>query len=212
MYNFPMLVPVHDEMTLEALGTRFSTRALEVILAANRKQDALSNQFGHDEIHFDNNAIGAGNRYIIEQRGYVIASLLSPGALSAWIAFGRLIHTAQDFYSHTNYVTLWLDQFNGTPPPPPEIDPVQKSLIQSPSLHSGKIHFPLDVLYFVPFLRKFVLSLLPDNSHGKMNLDSPAQGEKFAYARAAAVKRTIYEFELLEKILTPEMFAKFTDL
>ena len=45
-----------------------------------------------------------------------------------------------------------------------------------------------------------------------MNLDSPAQGEKFAYARAAAVKRTIHEFELLEKILTPEMFAKFTDL
>jgi hypothetical protein len=132
--------------------------------------------------------------------------------LSAWIAFGRLIHTAQDFYSHTNYVTLWLDQFNGTPPPPSEIDPVQKSLLQSPNLHSGKIHFPLDALYFIPFLRNFALSLLPDTSHGKMNLDSHEQGEKFAYARAAAIKRTVYEFELLEKILTPEMFAKFTDL
>ncbi len=212
MYNFPMLIPVHDEMTTEALGSKFSPRALEIILAANRKQDSLRNQIGHDEIHFDNNAIEAGNRYIVEQRGYVIAYLLSPGVLSAWIAFGRLTHTAQDFYSHTNYVALWLDQFNGTLPPPSEIDPVQKSLIQSPSLHSGKIHFPLDALYFIPFLRNFALSLLPDTSHGKMNLDSPAQGEKFAYARAAAVKRTIYEFELLEKILTPEMFAKFTDL
>ena len=212
MYNFPMLIPVHDEMTIEALGSRFSPRALDVILAANRKQDSLRNQIGHDEIHFDNNAIDEGNRYIVEQRGLLIASLFSPGVISAWIAFGRLIHTAQDFYSHTNYVTLWLDQFNGAPPLPPEIDPVQKSLLQSPSLHSGKIHFPLDVLYFVPFLRKFVLSLLPNNSHGKMNLDSPAQGEKFAYARAAAVKRTVYEFELLQKLLTPEMFAKFTDL
>jgi hypothetical protein len=212
MYNSFMLIPVHDEMTIEALGSRLSPRALEVILAANRKQDSLRNQIGHDEIHFDNNAIEAGNRYIVEQRGYVIASLLSPGALSAWIAFGRLTHTAQDFYSHTNYVALWLDQFEGAQPAPPEIDPVQKSLIQSPSLHSGKIHFPLDALYFIPFLRKFALALLPDTSHGKMNLDSPEQGEKFAYARAAAVKRTIYEFELLEKILTPEMFAKFTDL
>lgn len=207
-----MLIPVHDEMTIEALDVRFSPRALEIILAANRKQDSLRNQIGHDEIHFDNNAIDAGNRYIVEQRGHVIASLLSSGALSAWIAFGRLTHTAQDFYSHTNYVSLWLDQFNGTPPPPSEIDPVQKSLLQSPNLHSGKIHFPLDVLYFIPFLRNFALSLLPDTSHGKMNLDSHEQGEKFAYARAAAVKRTVYEFELLEKILTPEMFSKFTDL
>ncbi|MCA2000256.1 MAG: hypothetical protein LDL51_00160 [Chloroflexi bacterium] len=212
MYNSFMLIPVHDEMTREALGSRFSPRALEVILAANRKQDSPRNQIGHDEIHFDNNAIEAGKRYIIEQRGYVIASLLSPGVLAAWVAFGRLTHTAQDFYSHTNYVSLWLAQFDGTPPPPSEIDPVQKSLLQSPNLHSGKIHFPLDALYFIPFLRSFALSLLPDNSHGKMNLDSPAQGEKFAYARAAAVKRTVYEFELLKKILTPEMFAKFTDL
>lgn len=212
MYNFPMLIPVHDEMTLEALGSRFSPRALEIILAANRSQDSLRNQIGHDEIHFDNNAIEAGTRYIVEQRGLLIASLLSPGVLSAWVAFGRLIHTAQDFYSHTNYVTLWLDQFEGAQPAPPEIDPVQKSLIQSPSLHSGKIHFPLDMLYFIPFLRKFALSHLPEDSHGKMNLDSPAQGERFAYARVAAVKRTVYEFELLEKILTPEMLAKFTDL
>jgi hypothetical protein len=45
-----------------------------------------------------------------------------------------------------------------------------------------------------------------------MNLDSPQQGPHFEYARAAAVKRTVYEFEILEKILTPEMFSKFTDL
>jgi hypothetical protein len=70
----------------------------------------------------------------------------------------------------------------------------------------------MDVLYFVPFLRKFSLALLPHDSHGKMNLDSPKQGTRFAYARAAAVKRTQYEFGILEKILTPEMFAKFTDL
>ncbi len=207
-----MLIPIHEEMTREALGTHFSAGALEIIIAANRKQDALSGQIGHDEFHFDNNAIEKGLRYINEQRGFVLASLLSPGVLSAWIAFGRLTHTAQDFYSHTNYVSLWLDQFNGTPPTPPEIDPVQKSLIQSPSLHSGKIYLPMDALYFVPFMRAFALKLLPEDSHGKMNLDSPKQGPRFEYARAAAIKRTQYEFDLLKKILPPDLFAKFTDL
>jgi hypothetical protein len=207
-----MLIPIHEEMTREALSSYFSPRALEVIIAANRKQDALSGQVGHDEYHFDNNAIDEGNHYIKEQRGFVLASLLSPGVLSAWIAFGRLIHTAQDFYAHTNYTPLWLDQFEGTPPAPPEIDPVQKDLLESPKLHSGKIYLPMDLLYFVPFLSGLSLALSPANSHARMNLDSPKQGPRFAYARAAAVKRTQYEFELLKEILTPEMFSKFTDL
>jgi hypothetical protein len=206
-----MLIPIHEEMTREALGANFSRRALEVIIAANRKQDALSGQIGHDEFHFDNNAIDEGRHYITEQRGFVIAALLSPAVLSAWIAFGRLIHTAQDFYAHTNYIAMWIDQHEGAPPAPPEVDPVQKDLIKSPKIRSGKIYFPMDVLYFVPFLRKLSLALLPHDSHGKMNLDSPKQGARFEYARAAAIKRTQYEFEILEKILTPEMFSKFVD-
>jgi len=85
-------------------------------------------------------------------------------------------------------------------------------LIRSPSLHSGKIYLPMDALYFVPFLRTFALKLLPEDSHGKMNLDSPKQGPRFEYARAAAVKRTQHEFDLLKKILPPDLFAKFTDI
>jgi hypothetical protein len=207
-----MLIPIHEEMTCEALGAHFSQRALEVILAANRKQDALSGQIGHDEFHFDNNAIERGMAYVNEQRGLVIASLLSPGVLSAWVAFGRLIHTVQDFYSHTNYVSLWLDAHDDTPPAPSEIDPVRKDLIESQKLHSGRIYLPLDALYFIPFLRNFSLGLLPKDSHGWMNLDSPKQGVRFEYARAAAIKRTGYEFDILKKILTPEMFTKFTDI
>lgn len=207
----PMLLRYHVEMTRAALSPYFSERALEIIIAANLRQDDLKNQFGHDEIHYDNNAIAKGDRYIIEQRGYVIATLLSPGILSAWIAFGRLLHTAQDFYSHTNYVTLWLEQFDGTPPAPAEIDPLQMDLVKSPRLHSGKIYLPMDALAFIPFLRPLALRLLPKDSHTWMNLDSPAQGPKFPYAIAAGTKRTEHEFDLLRKILTPEMLAKFTD-
>jgi hypothetical protein len=198
-------------MTREALSPHLSQRALEIIVAANIKQDTQRNQIGHDEIHFDNNAIEIGHRYINEQRGHVLATLMTSGVLSAWIAFGRLLHTAQDFYSHTNYISMWLSQHEGTPPPPLEIDPVQKDILRSPGLHSGKIYLPMDALYFVPFLREFSLKLLPNNSHGKMNLDSPQQGPNFAYARAAAVKRTQHEFGILQKLLTPDMLVRFVD-
>lgn len=206
-----MLIPYHEEMTREALAAHFSPRALEIVIAANLKQDSWTAMIGHDEFHYDNE-IEKGDRYIIEQRGYVIATLLSPGILGAWVAFGRLLHAAQDFYSHTNYVTLWLNQFDGdAPPPPPEIDAVQKDLLKSPRLHADKIYLPMDALYFIRPLRPLALKLLPKNSHGWMNLDSPEQGWKFAYARAAAIKRTFHEFDLLRKLLTPEMFKRFTD-
>ena len=208
-----MLIPIHEEMTREALSTRFSPRALEII---TRRQSSSRIRCAGRSVTMNIILITMplikAYRYINEQRGLVLAALLSPGVISAWIAFGRLIHTAQDFYAHTNYVSLWLDQHNGTPPAPPEIDPVQKSLIESPSLHSGKVYLPMDALYFFQPFRKFSLALLPRDSHGWMNLDSPAQGPKFDYARAAAIKRTQYEFEILEKILTPEMFSKFMDM
>ena len=207
-----MLEIFHKEMMHEALGKRVSPRALEIMIAANLKQDSWIGLLGHDEYHFDNNAFDESYRYIKEQRGYVIAGLLTPGLLSAWIAFGRLTHTVQDFYAHTNYVAMWLAERTGMLPASSEIDPLRKDLIEAPAIHSGRIYLPMDALYFIPFLQKFALALLPRDSHGHMNLDSPEQGPHFDYARAAAVKRTVYEFELLEKILTPEMFARFTDL
>ncbi len=206
-----MLVLIHEEMTREALSPYFSPRALEIIIASNLKQDSWRGQIGHDEFHYDNNAIEKSNRYINEQRGYILATLMASGVLSAWIAFGRLLHSAQDFYSHTNYISIWLSQHEDTPLSPLEIDPVQKDILRSPSLHSGKIYLPMDALYFVPLLREFSLKLLPNDSHGRMNLDSPQQGPNFAYARAAAVKRTQHEFGILQKLLTPDMLERFVD-
>lgn len=208
-----MLSQYHIEMTREALGENFSEQALQIITKANINQDRFWGQFGHDEFHFDNNAIDKGNRYINEQRGYILATFIGTGVstVAAWSAFGRLLHSAQDFYAHSNYVTLWLDAQNGTPHSSGEIDPLKKDILQSPSLHSGKVYLPMDAIYFIKPLRSFALKFLPKDSHGWMNLDSPEQGFKFDYAISAAVKRTKHEFELLQKLLTPEMLAKFMD-
>jgi hypothetical protein len=212
-----MLTQYHIEIMLNSLGTRFSPRAMSAIIYANVNQDRLSGQFGHDEFHFDNNAFEKSYAYIEAQRALTISSLHKNDALSAWSAFGRMTHTLQDFYAHSNYITLWLARFDPstssgqTLPPSSEVDPVDLGLIQSPDLHSGKVYYPFELLYFIRKTRAFSLRWLPKDSHAWMNLDSPEQGFKFDYAMQAAIKRTLIEFEKTTSGFSQEMCKLFLD-
>ena len=214
-----MLSQYHIEIMLASLGDRFSPRAMSVITQANLDQDRLAGQIGHDEFHFDNNAFDKSYAYIEEQRALVISSLKSGDANSAWQAFGRFLHSAQDFYAHSNYISLWLDRFDpstgsgqAAPPPPPEVDAMDPSLIHSPDLRSGKVYYPFELLYFIKRLRPFVLRFIPRDSHAWMNLDSPEQGFKFDYAMQAAIKRTVIEFEKTTEGFSEEMCRLFLDV
>lgn len=207
-----MLSQYHIEIMLTALGERFSPRAMSVITHANINQDRLSGQFGHDEYHFDNNAFDKSYAYIEEQRALAVSSLQSGNADAAWQAFGRLLHSAQDFYAHSNYITLWLSLFDRqTPPPPPKVDAMDPSLLNSPDLRSGKVYYPFELLYFIKKLRPHILPFIPRDSHAWMNLDSPEQGFKFDYAIYAAVKRTVIEFEKTTEGFSEEMCLLFLD-
>ena len=205
-----MLTEYHIEIMFEALGDHLGARAVGEMTNANIHQDRFAGQFGHDEFHFDNNAFEKTYRYIEQQRALTVESLQKKDAKSAWAAFGRMTHTVQDFYAHSNYVTLWLNRFDGqTPPPPSEIDPLHPDLIHSPDLRSGKTYPPLEYLYFVKSLRRYVLPLIPRDSHAWMNLDSPEQGFKFEYAMQAAIKRTRIEYEKTMSGLPRELIALF---
>jgi len=207
-----MLSQYHIEIMLAALGDRFSARAMSIITYANINQDRLSGQFGHDEFHFDNNAFEKTYAYIEEQRARVVSSLKSGDAKSAWQALGRFLHTVQDFYAHSNYITLWLDRFDGKPlPPPPEVDPMDPNLIDSPDLRSGKVYYPFELLYFIKKIRPYVMPFIPRDSHAWMNLDSPEQGFKFDYAMHAAIKRTVIEFERTTEGFSDQMCWLFLD-
>lgn len=207
-----MLTEYHIEIMFESLGDSISPRALGIMTHANIHQDRFAGQFGHDEFHFDNSAFAKTYAYIEAQRNMVVESLQKNDPISAWQAFGRMTHTVQDFYAHSNYVTLWLDRFDGqTPPPPGEIDPLHPDLIHSPSLRSGKTYPPLEYLYFVERLRPYVLPLIPRDSHAWMNLDSPAQGFKFDYAMQAAIKRTRIEYEKTMSGLPKELLSLFVN-
>ena len=200
----------HIEILTEALGDTFSPRALEEIIRGNVAQDRLRGQIGHDEYHFDNNAFEAGYAYIEKNRAEIPAALERGNPMDAWAAFGRLTHAAQDFYAHSNYVTMWMARFD-SPPPLSEIDPMDESLLRSPALRSGKIYYPLEAFTYLPFLRRFVLPFLPRDSHAWMNLDSPERGEAFFYAKEAAVKRTRVELTRVFALLSPQMRMLFLD-
>ncbi|MFT3890737.1 MAG: hypothetical protein QM730_03815 [Anaerolineales bacterium] len=195
-----------------SLGNRFSPRAMAAIIQANVKQDRLAGQIGHDEFHFDNNAFDKSYAYTEQQRALTISSLNKKDALAAWSAFGRMTHTAQDFYAHSNYITLWVSRYDGQAlPPPPEVDPVDPSLLHSRELHSGKVYLPFELLYFFRPTKAFALRHLPRDSHAWMNLDTPEQGIKFDYAMQAAMKKTVIEFEKTTAGLSEEMCRLFLD-
>ncbi|MEP7134790.1 MAG: hypothetical protein ABI904_07630 [Chloroflexota bacterium] len=207
-----MLTQYHVEIMLESLGDRFSPRAMSTIIYANANQDRMGGQFGHDEYHFDNNAFEKTYAYIEEQRVLTVSALQHNDSLSAWYAFGRMTHSLQDFYAHSNYITLWLHRFDGqTHPPSSEVDPVDLTLIQHPDLRSGKVYYPFELLYFMRKTRAFSLRYLPKDSHAWMNLDSPEQGFKFDYAMQAAIKRTVIEYEKTTLGFSNEMCKLFLD-
>ena len=207
-----MHLKYHREITYQALQELFSDAAMKKIITANLYQDRLAAQIGHDEYHFDNNAFEKSYAYIEEQRALTIAALRSNDVAAAWAAFGRLTHTAQDFYAHSNYVDLWLARSsNGAVPLPSEIDPVDRTLIDNPALCSGKIYMPLEVFSFIKPLKPFIMPRLPRDSHAWMNLDSPEEGERFAFAFQAAVKRTRIEFENTTTGLPREQMTSFVD-
>jgi len=206
-----MLKPYHIEMMHLALADTFSARALERVIAANLKQDHPGGQIGHAEYHFDNNAFEESSAYIEEQRALTVSSLMANDQHSAWSAFGRLTHTAQDFYAHSNYVDLWLARKPANASPAAsEIDPMDPELIDNPALRSGRVYL-LEILTFIPPLKPFIMRILPRDAHAWMNLDSPERGPNYPYAFQAALKRTKIEFERTTKDLPQELLELFLD-
>ncbi|MBC8507026.1 MAG: hypothetical protein ISR58_09465 [Anaerolineales bacterium] len=212
-----MLSQYHRDICQRALESKFSSRALEIIIKANIAQDNLHGLVGHHEYHFDDNAFEAGYAYLEEQRNIILAVLSDGGNIvPARKAFGRLTHAVQDFYAHCNYLELWAQSFaEDELPPPHQVDALNQTIINHPDLRSGRIYFR-EVLAFIPFLRPFTRRILPADSHANMNIDYPERGAFFPYAIEAAVKRTLHEFELLsERILEIGdhiALKRFTDL
>ena len=182
----------HQQILARAIGGRVSARALEVITRANLGQDSLRGLLV-PEYHFDDNLIARSLAYMETERA---AAAAATTAVAAWQAFGRLSHAAQDFYSHSNYVALWLEQFPSESHPAPEaINGLAPSLLQHPRLVTAHVYLPLEALCLFPSLRPVVKRWLPRDAHAWLNLDGPEAGPLFPYGLEAAVQRTADELE-----------------
>jgi len=178
----------HIQITSKALADHFSGRALKTINRANICQDSIKNQIKHDWLHFDSNTFTEGFDYIKKQKEIAVEAIEMGEFKSARAAFGRLLHTWQDFYSHSNYVRLWLEANQTTSPE--EIIHDDDNILSHPDLRSGMNYGFLEYLALLPILTSFITPRMPDDSHAKMNLDSPRSGPLFYYAYNAALKRT----------------------
>ena len=242
-----MKTAYHITITQTVLSDKMSDEALESITTANINQDNWRGQFGHPEFHFDDSTFGEGNRYIEEQRKIAYYALSNGDQQEAWCAFGRLLHSAQDFYAHSNYVHLWVlkylsaavssgkfpisDQTQGnekqittefmhtylhrnttfdTKKIQKQIQPLDDEILSHPALFSGQIYMPWDFLYYLPVFNPIIAAFIPNNSHAKMNLDSPESGALFEIAISAAIKRSRHEFSYFLSGLSPVQQTSFT--
>ena len=111
----------HIKITTGALQKEVSSTALRTIIDANLGQDSLLGLIFHPKYHYDNNLFSEGNSYLEDQRRSAVTALKDSNVYSAWKAFGRLTHAVQDFYAHSNYVSLWLKKSVSQNPVPPNV-------------------------------------------------------------------------------------------
>lgn len=185
----------HRQMLNEVLSVHFSQADLNLISRANLHQDWPRGQL-HPEYHFDNSTFTESEAYIQQERQFILDSLASNNREEALAALGRLLHTRQDFYAHSNWVRLQVERQGGLINYPPEAIPLCPDPLAEPNLISGNASIPRWLLYHIPLLGSFVKRFyFPPDSHEAMNLDTPKQGPLFAYAISAATRHTQFELD-----------------
>lgn len=202
-----MYTQYHLSITRQALGPLVSPAALRLILKGNIQQDNLRGQMGHPEYHFDDNAFEQGYRYLADLQAEIIHELrVHKNLEKAWMSFGKLTHASQDFYAHSNYIDLWVENGgNSGEKSFSEKDILLPEILNDPKLISGRSYNPWGLITILPWIGPIFAPLLPADSHARLNKDSPSRNVHFPLAYQAAVYRTIYEYnELIRQFDQPE--------
>lgn len=191
-----MLARYHDAITRAAIGLHFSAEAYDTLIRANWSQDAVPGLF--DEVrHYTGDTREKAPAYIDEEFARIAELAPQPDRVTELRqAFGRITHTTQDFYAHTNYVDLWLAASGGLDnTTPDQIDGLDDSLRHSPDLILCTFVNWRDWLYYVPLIGDLFRRIYLDpQSHEAMHLDMPSRGPKYHYAAEAARQRTVVEY------------------
>ncbi len=184
----------HAEITERANRGYLDDERLGQVVLANILQDL--DQF-ESKIHFDNCTFPQGAGYIAQQwQGIEAQDELSEVTLTA---FGRLTHTVQDFYSHSNWIELHL-QDDPVPIWDLDVGTLPADIVSG----TWWIGFPKECPAGAP-------------THGELNKDDPSspEGRKvvesgpnagqtyFELAFDAAIRATELQFDRLKRLGRP---------
>jgi hypothetical protein len=185
----------HLKITSEAVSSLFARSAFRQVLYGNIGQDGLAGQIGHPEYHFDDSQFERTYAYLNGLKETITRCITQHKDIStARERYGQFTHALQDFYAHSNYITLYtmkyqirLEDWDGT------INCLVEDIIHSPDLISGHFYSPWEWVTFIPGIGDRFLPLFPRTSHAHMNIDSPGSSDWFPLAYRAAVERTRIE-------------------
>jgi hypothetical protein len=203
----------HMRITSEAVSSRFGRAAFRQVLYGNIGQDGLAGQIGHPEYHFDDSQFARAYKYLGDLKGNIAKHIWWDHDIpAARHAYGQFTHALQDFYAHSNYISLYvqehqiqLEQWDG------QIDCLDQTILQSPDLISGHFYSPWEFVTFLPGIGKLFIPLFPRTSHAHMNIDSPAASRWFPLAYRAAVERTRVESDQLFAALSAVNAGRMRD-
>lgn len=193
-----MIAEYHVRITTEALHHLLGPGSLAAIVRANLGQDRPDRLVGHPEIHCDDSAFAATERYIAHERALAVRASSAGDRPAALRALGRLLHSRQDFYAHSNWVAIWAAQHGGVAQCEAQDVDLCTDPLAVPGLISGRGNVFEYLAVRAPLAgRLYRRFLLPNTSHEAMNLDDPSRGPLFPFAVAAATRHSRLELDLL---------------
>lgn len=202
---------IHQGIVMDALGSIFAAERLEIIKKAVYEADTGVYE-ENEAVHFDNSAFTSGSEWIKSQ--YVKAVNLAGScntqeeALRQW---GLLLHTTQDFYSHSNFI-----EKGGQAPVGAEFLTMRNKVDDPRSLTAIVKGIEVKSGYYTGIRDLLFRSgncsteaAIQDNtsrcSHGDINKDQDAYGLfgrprwLFPAARRAAVEETIAQWQIFQQ-------------
>ncbi len=165
---------IHQNISSSALTPLgVSEKSFQTIDNGNTGQDDFSHyNFGDAAHHFDNCMFQAGVAYVNAQRSYIRQQAVkahtdASARREILEAFGELIHTVQDFYSHTNYVELYL---KGNPSIQPRDVPIANWGALPAGLRSGYFFYRSTATNEMTYSRDQAIDGLVEDGFRALNL------------------------------------------
>eukprot|EP00079_Xenopus_tropicalis_P029372 XP_012824701.1 PREDICTED: von Willebrand factor A domain-containing protein 7 isoform X2 [Xenopus tropicalis] len=90
----------------EEVSPRQFRASLRQIVSANANMDFLNGTRDDPLCHFDSERLKQGNRLLLRMRDQLLVSVKAKEYEGARDRLGQILHSLQDFYSHTNWVEM----------------------------------------------------------------------------------------------------------